>query len=93
MSGAAPSSTLPARSRCLLKKGELNKWGEEPEWNTLVSGKILIYYKNLRNNFFVIRGVDGSMIPLTVFKSMTGILSTYTSYILYNKLHNSFQKP
>ena len=33
------------------------------------------------------------MIPLTVLESMTGILSTYTSYILYNKLHNSFQKP
>ena len=93
MSDAAPSSTLPARSRCLLKKGELNKWGKEPEWNTLVSGKILIYYENLRNNFFVIRGVDGSMIPLSVSKSMTGILSTYTSYILYNKLHKSFQKP
>ena len=39
------------------------------------------------------RGVDGSMIPLTVLESMTGILSRYTSYILYNKLHNSFQKP
>ena len=93
MSGAVPSSTLPARSRCLLKKGELNRWGKESEWNTLVSGKILIYYKNLRNNFFVTRGVDGSMIPLTVLESMTGILSRYTSYKLYSKLHNSFQKP
>ena len=93
MSGAVPSSTLPARSRCLLKKGELNRWGNESEWNTLVSGKILIYYKNLRNNFFVMRGVDGSMIPLTVFGPMTGILSRYTGYILYKKLHNSFQKP
>ena len=93
MSDAAQSSTLPARSGCLLKKGELNRWGKESEWNTLVSGKILTYYKNLRNNFFVMRGVDGSMIPLTVLESMTGILSRYTSYILYNKLHNSFQKP
>lgn len=93
MSGAAPSSTLPARSRCLLKKGELNRWGKESEWNTLVSGKILIYCKNLRNSFFVIRGVDGSMIPLTVLESITRILSRYTSYILYNKLHDSFQKP
>lgn len=93
MSGAVPSSTLPARSRCLLKKGELNRWGNESEWNTLVSGKILIYYKNLRNIFLVIRGVDGSMIPLTVLESITGILSRHTSYILYNKLHNSFQKP
>ena len=93
MSDAAPSSTLPARSRCLLKKGELNRWGKESEWNTLVSGKMLIYYKNLRNNFFVTRGVDGSMIPLTVLESMTGILSRYTSYKLYSKLHNSFQNP
>lgn len=89
MSGAAPSSTLPARSRCLLKNGELNRWGKESEWNTLVSGKILIYCKNLRNNFFVIRGVDGSMIPLTVLESITRILSRYTSYILYNKLQDS----
>ena len=33
------------------------------------------------------------MIPLTVLESATRILSRYTSYILYNKLHDSFQKP